>query len=1270
MRNRLLTMFAMALVAIGINAQDLEWAEPVQPDRATVAPSDPVSGHIYEIRNVESQRYVAGTQVWFGWNTTAALVDPEELEPIRFTATEEITETTDPETNETVETSKGWTFKGYDGSWPNNYIFVSGNGGQGSLPNDPDNVGFAMHVDNPTDVHRYFELVKQEDGKYRIRVAADDATYGSVLEGWEGRFWGWNPEEEHANNFHACVYPEKGYECDFEFIDWTIYFLQVDLYTLYMTIQEEELDVELTPYTAIYNGTDVEAMREAVEALTDATRKARVAKVLEGASKENPADGTSLLVNPAFDQGTQWSQPPGWTVEAMGGNNGWQNNNIFNGNNGAFLNQFMESWKGDALKDGGMYQVVKDLPAGEYTLECDAMTNRDFAGANVTGVELFATGGTITTTTPVATASNVPDHFTLRFVSAGGDMTLGLRTRSTNTNWICADNFKLWYYGDTGNPYKLALDNAIEEAEATYKLDDVYAYKDSKQYYSDVLNYVKGISAAEAQEDEDYIDARDTLNIAIDSLRAAIAIYDDFQTFINDWNDKNTTMSDPNYAEGKWASAFGDALEALGDQSISDRLYALQQSHDNCEITEEDILKEEDAISAAFAEYVSEHVDKGDDLSFMLVNPGFDDKNPNGSYKGFYGWDVNEGTEEDAMVTPAWGGEDPSYVDPETGETVTAEGGNAEVYRAKFEISQTIKNMPAGLFTLSCQAFERDDNGQGVDAELFAILGDGTVQAVKIKNLLDDGSETQLYDGQTGGGGRNPDKLTNGLWRPDGMCSANVHFAVGEYRNRFNILLEERSDLTIGIRDLSGGNTWGSSGDWVLFDDFKIVYKGEDATAYVDAIQELIDELEKMEENGAVYTEETKTEVSEAIGTGSDLIENAEDETVENARAAITALEEAIAHGKAVSARFREVQREFIIHQQYRYDMVENAPDTEDLLTWMDDYSSYFGDSFDAIPDDLFETDEDLEAFLPELRTRFTAFAFEAAEVTLEEGVTVSENNPIDVTAVIYNPDCMGYYRGEDGSPVGAEGWTLSKGAIGTGGNDAANLEFGANSMIEFFDQKEYEISQTIYGLKPGFYRLELPGFYRNGLAADIEKSLAGEVSVGQLKLARLFADEAETAMLLVFDPESMAAFNEMVTTEGNTDACKELKVNGDEGETTYYIPDGISKAEKAFNNGLYKNILQFEVAEGQETVTIGLRKIPFEDTEDITLANDWTVWGNWSLFYLGTVEPLEDPTTAIQKVENAEPAQATVIYNIAGQRVQKALKGVYIVNGRKVVVK
>ncbi len=60
---------------------------------------------------------------------------------------------------------------------------------------------------------------------------------------------------------------------------------------------------------------------------------------------------------------------------------------------------------------------------------------------------------------------------------------------------------------------------------------------------------------------------------------------------------------------------------------------------------------------------------------------------------------------------------------------------------------------------------------------------------------------------------------------------------------------------------------------------------------------------------------------------------------------------------------------------------------------------------------------------------------------------------------------------------------------------------------------------------------------------------------------------------------------------------------------------------------------------------------------------NQWVIFDNFQLLYFGT----ENPTTGISTVV-VNNNQSNAVYNLAGQRVNKAQKGLFIVNGKKVV--
>ena len=424
MKKYLLSLIALGFTALFATAQT--WTEPELPEPATVG-SDPVSGHSYRIKNVQASQYfsqelseelgseenveacVAGGQVWFGWSTTAKL-SYDEYEKIAFTLTQ--------------NADGGWTMQCFDGNWVGKYLFVSGNGGQGSFPNDPTKVGFAMHVDggSPTT----FDLLKQTSGYYRIRVDANNPDFGqSVGADWENRFWGWNPtDEEQPYNLHASVLADDGYECDFEFIDMNlhIYDAQMKLYNLALAIEDEELDVDYEAFTTAYESSDFEALTTALEQLSRLVGIARIDKYLKVGedgknppSDDNPADATPLIQNPDFETGNI----DGWTCTFKSGVNanniGYQGATYNNGD--VQISNFIEAWADGngkfnpnvtfrALGDAELEQTMYNLPKGKYTFTCDAIAvQQDGQSKPCTGVQLFAIGGEADTFLEISTVS-------------------------------------------------------------------------------------------------------------------------------------------------------------------------------------------------------------------------------------------------------------------------------------------------------------------------------------------------------------------------------------------------------------------------------------------------------------------------------------------------------------------------------------------------------------------------------------------------------------------------------------------------------------------------------------------------------------------------------------------------------------------------------------------------------------------------------------------------------------------------------------------------
>jgi len=116
--------------------------------------------------------------------------------------------------------------------------------------------------------------------------------------------------------------------------------------------------------------------------------------------------------------------------------------------------------------------------------------------------------------------------------------------------------------------------------------------------------------------------------------------------------------------------------------------------------------------------------------------------------------------------------------------------------------------------------------------------------------------------------------------------------------------------------------------------------------------------------------------------------------------------------------------------------------------------------------------------------------------------------------------------------------------------------------------------------------------------------------------------------------------------------------VTASAGSTFHYI--FAKKGDDASSVGFYKLTADH---------TLAAHKAYLETTEDITPTTEnptTTSPARASLIFI------DDETTSIKKVEKVEKVEKSdgVFYNLAGQRVAQPTKGLYIVNGKKVVIK
>ncbi len=237
---------------------------------------------------------------------------------------------------------------------------------------------------------------------------------------------------------------------------------------------------------------------------------------------------------------------------------------------------------------------------------------------------------------------------------------------------------------------------------------------------------------------------------------------------------------------------------------------------------------------------------------------------------------------------------------------------------------------------------------------------------------------------------------------------------------------------------------------------------------------------------------------------------------------------------------------------------------------------------------------------------------------------------PVDVTFLLTNP-CFGSHMTVVWFDATADG-------NHTRGGDQDYCYEGWNTTAFEWSVEEYNEN-----IPAGWFQLSVQAFYRDG--ADANELVANDAAGKEpMTTAELWAGDESVAIVNIREGSNMSP------------GLGQLS-----DDKTMRIPGSLSSATREyFQYGLYKNYLTFEnTEENAGTLTFGIGK--FEGVE-----RDWVVFDNFRLLYFGATAP--DPTgiTEVEKNTNAPKA----IFNLQGQKLNKAAKGVNIINGKKVVIK
>lgn len=537
-----------------------------------------------------------------------------------------------------------------------------------------------------------------------------------------------------------------------------------------------------------------------------------------------------------------------------------------------------------------------------------------------------------------------------------------------------------------------------------------------------------------------------------------------------------------------------------------------------------------------------------------------------------------------------------------------ARANTAEVWQASFNCYRVLENLPAGAYKLTANVLSRV--GSSVD-NYNSYDPDENQQLAR---LYMNSREVPTIDQAKGA---SPEQIyTNDanvgteeepMWVPNSMEGARKYF------DRDDTYQAEVSCVTLNDGDpitigvKHEGDVPGNS--WTIWSDFRVYYMGVNQDALYD---EMVGLAEQVSQINQVWTEKASEMINDAVDKADAL--NPGDEAIADVIAQLKAAAEYNSQSLPLIEKLMALDEEY----EGKLNLMESTD--EAFIEMLDEVGA-------SISNEEFESNEQISEWLEALPKAWVAYV-------QHDGLnSASEAEPFDITPVLNNASFDGCSKGN------CPGWNFDYAADHIGPNNDTQA---GSTACEFWKATSFDMYQEIVGLAEGYYRLTMNGFYRAGNA---DPNIAAYTeNPDSCRDISLYANENAVLLKNILDECS---------TEKLADE-PEYVLNGN----TVYAPNTMLQGAAYFDAGKYLNTLEFYVGK-DEKVRLGLKL-----TGKVVDAN-WCMFDNFVLQYLGTTAP-----SAVEGVAANGNAAQGAIYDLSGRRVSKAVKGIYIMDGHKVIVK
>lgn len=976
-----------------------------------------------------------------------------------------------------------------------------------------------------------------------------------------------------------------------------------------------EAGINVGNAVTVYNdeNSTLAQLKEAAQYVKDMTRN----KAMEGASSSNVIDITEYIPNADCNSATGWDIVcPDADNDGNKGSGGhgftWKHNgsSYTAPEDGHECKGFLERWvhrdskygsydkeesepNNGHLSNSSVSQTLKNLPKGGYQITAyvsAVQQGKQTADASyrVDGVYLYAKAGGKEKRVKVATGfdsdnnKSLPQKVSLSVIVDGdtnlSEMTFGMKTENTTANWVFLDDVTVQYFGSDG--MVMAVKAAQDEAYTITNTVDGYScnsdyISDVDNLYDDILN----LDAATATQ-EKVDDLMTKFRAAVAVADKNVALYEKLRSLENDI----TLLVDNDKYD------YADLKDAYMDCGIGVGYSDLFGSFD---LKNEELSAYIDKLQSLIVSTRKSAVKVGEDCTEdLLQNPSFE-------------------------TTKGWNN---------TGVAINTTHKNAESYQGTFNLYQDLTDIPEGVYEITVQAMQRVDNNDNASklypndvAEMTAYLYGNDITAKFASPYSYGMAEQKVTSG-------NADYAFNGKYIPNSM--EGFAAACGEsneaYLTKVYALVTDGT-LRVGVKEEA--RPAGHSGDWAIFDNFKITYRGASEAALQQCVTPLIKQANALLE-GKMYEDKKSSlqKVVDAVNTTLNM-DNIKALALEikNAQAAIDAY-------KPLASAIKNVKA--------RYESNETTATTSAAAKAI--YNTSLKTAEDAYNNGTV-AEENIEAAIKELNKGYTQYFIYDVVAAAENGASV------DISKVINNYDF---------ATMDKTGWTIKVTQNAAGFQKDKNIK-----AVEFYDNKGFDLYQELVGMPAGTYKLSARAYYRLKSSGNIDDVVNAFVYYANSK-------EADAEPVAKSDVKSIYAGAITADEVGKVNLTSTAGMSPYNG--SYYVPNDMTTGQRFLTSDEIgpkydSDVITFDY-DGTSPFYIGVANTNKEK------GNDWTFVKSFKLSYV-------KGTTGIENIngEKAGDVVSTKIYDINGVQYNSLKPGVNIVKSvmsdgsvkvRKVVVK